>query len=62
MAEDNTLAAYGSKLEKLGKMFQNPKTKLQDLVKEAFALGLTISFRIEPVSAKEATNAETLQG
>lgn len=48
MAEDNNPAAYGKKLEKLGKMFQNPKTKLQDLFSEAFALGLIISFRVEP--------------
>lgn len=48
MAEDNSLAAYGRKLEKLGKMFQNPKTRLRDLFKEAYELGLIISFRVEP--------------
>lgn len=52
MAEDNPLAEYGKKLEKLGKMFQNPKTKVQDLFTKAFELGLIISFRIEPDPAQ----------
>ena len=48
MTKDNTLAEYGRKLERLGKMFQNPKTKLKDLFHEAHELGLIISFRVEP--------------
>lgn len=54
MAEDDSLAAYGRKLEKLGKTFQNPKTRLQDLFKEAYALGLIISFRVDPDPERSA--------
>jgi hypothetical protein len=46
--ETNGLAEYGKKLEILGKKFQNPKTKLHDIFKDVFELGLIISFRVEP--------------
>ena len=44
----NSLADYGKKIEELGKLFQDPDAKLDDLVKAAYDAGLIIQFRVTP--------------
>lgn len=48
MTETNGFIEYGKKLEALGQMFQNPKCTLSDLITACTALGLIMSFRVEP--------------
>jgi hypothetical protein len=44
----NGFIEYGKKLETLGKRFQDPECKLQDLFAKCLDLGLMVSFRVEP--------------
>lgn len=51
-ATDSGFVEYGKKLEALGKKFQNPSTRLEDLFSASYELGLIISFRVEPDPGK----------
>lgn len=43
-----SLCEYGERLEALGKMFQDPECRIEDLLVGCAKLGLILSFRVEP--------------
>lgn len=47
-----SMVAYGKQLEALGKQFQDPDCRLEDLMLSCMKLGLVLSFRVEPDPTK----------
>jgi hypothetical protein len=47
-----SLAEYGKRLEALGRQFQDPNYRVEDLMRSCMDLGLILAFRVEPDPTK----------